>query len=83
MQRLYKNAMAILNTFGSPTFFLTLACNPKWKVITDELLPGQKASDRPDLCNRVFHLKLEELKKDITDRKLLGTVKAYMYSIEF
>ena len=34
-----------------------MTCNPNWKKIQENLLPGQKASDRPELVARVIHLK--------------------------
>ena len=35
-----------------------MTCNPRWVEITEALLPGQSASDRPDIVNRVFKEKL-------------------------
>ena len=57
--------MAIIRHFGRPTLFITFTANPKWKEITDELFLGQSAVDRPDLVARVFHLKQQELLKEI------------------
>jgi hypothetical protein len=57
-------------------------CNPKWKEITDELLPGQTAKDRLELVIRVFNLKLDALLKDIKDG-VLGNVIAEIWVIEF
>ena len=59
MQVQYQNAMATVARKGKPSFFFTITCDPKWKEIQDNLLPGQSASDRPDLCNRVFHEKVK------------------------
>jgi hypothetical protein len=56
--------------------------NPKWKEITDALLPGQIAKDHPDLITRVFNLKLDALLKDIKDG-VLGNVIAKIWVIEF
>jgi hypothetical protein len=50
----YQDAMAIVRTFGKPTFFLTFTCNASWEEITRELQPGQTAADRPDVTTRVF-----------------------------
>lgn len=36
----------------------------------------------PDLLNRIFHAKLEELRKDISKRHVFGKVAAFMYIIE-
>ena len=83
MQQEYQDAMAIVSAMGKPDLFLTMTCNPKWREIQDNLLPGQKASDRPDLVARVFYLKLKELQIDIADREILGKVVAKIHVIEF
>jgi len=46
----YQDAMAIVAKFGKPDLFITMTCNPKWREIEENLLPGQQASDRPDIC---------------------------------
>jgi len=83
MQQRYADSMALVRNFGKPDIFLTFTCNPSWPEITRELPFGQKAHNHPRLCARVFNLKLEELKKDILERHVLGRVKAYTYVIEF
>jgi len=65
MYQLYQDAMAIVSRFGKPDLFVTFTCNPKWPEITRELLPHQSAVDRPDLTAHVFHMKLQELLKDL------------------
>ncbi|XP_071581098.1 uncharacterized protein, partial [Temnothorax nylanderi] len=52
MQQNYQDAMAIVAKFGKPDLFITMTCNPKWREIEENLLPGQQASDRPDICAR-------------------------------
>ncbi|KIJ29916.1 hypothetical protein M422DRAFT_268583 [Sphaerobolus stellatus SS14] len=49
MQQLYQGSMAICCKYIKPKWFATATTNPAWKEITDELLPGQTPSDRPDL----------------------------------
>ncbi|XP_056688781.1 uncharacterized protein [Spinacia oleracea] len=83
MHQRYQDAMALVHKFGKPDLFLTMTCNPSWPEIQSELLAGQVPNDRPDLLTRVFHAKLEELKKDVLERGILGTVVAYVYVIEF
>ena len=83
MYQLYQNAMAIVRHFGKPDIFITFTCNPKWPEITRELLPYQIASDRPDLTTRVFHMKLQEMMKDLCEKHCLGRVIAHVYVIEF
>lgn len=77
------DAMAIVRTFGKPTLFITITCNPKWPEITEALLPGQKAEDRPDLVARVFHLKLERIVREVTKDGIFGKACAFMRVIEF
>ncbi|XP_066917215.1 uncharacterized protein [Clytia hemisphaerica] len=65
MHQLYLDAMAVVAKYGRPDCFLTFTCNPRWKEITDNLLPQQTTKDRPDLVCRVFRCKLYALKKEI------------------
>ena len=57
--------------------------NPRWVEITSALFPGESASDRPDLCDRVFYLKLKSLLDDLVKKSILGNVKAYTATVEF
>lgn len=82
MYERYQNAMAIVRELGKPDLFVTFTCNPKWPEIKDHLFQGQSATDRPDLCCRVFHLKLEALIADLTSG-MFGKVIAYIYTIEY
>jgi hypothetical protein len=45
-------------------------------------MPGQTASDRPDLVARVFDLKKDALLKELNDG-LLGNVRAFIYVVEW
>ena len=83
MQQNYQDAMAIVATHGKPDLFITMTCNPKWKEVTENLLPGQRASDRPDVVARVFHMKLSELLDDITKKHIFGVTVADLHVIEF
>ncbi|CAH1413227.1 unnamed protein product [Lactuca virosa] len=83
MRRRFLDAMALVQDDGRHDIFLTMTCNPKWKEIDDELLPGQSAQDRPDLVARVFHAKLEDLKVQLFQRHIIGVVGSYVYVIEF
>ncbi|XP_057339407.1 uncharacterized protein LOC130676918 [Microplitis mediator] len=79
----YQDAMSIVRIFRKPDLFVTMTCNPKWREISDNLLPGQSASDRPDLVARVFDLKKNALIKMIVKDNLFGEVVAYNWVIEF
>jgi len=82
MGQLYQDAMVRVRKFGKLDLFVTFTCNPKWKEITDALLPGQIAKDHPELVTHVFNLKLDALLKDIKDG-VLGNVIAKIWVIEF
>jgi hypothetical protein len=64
--------MAIVREFGKPDLFLTFTCNPKWKEIKDNLLPGQKSHDRTDIVARVFYIKMKCLLEDLKKNCILG-----------
>ncbi|XP_072021704.1 uncharacterized protein [Amphiura filiformis] len=73
----FQDAMAIVRVYGKPDLFITFTCNPSWPEIKNSLFPGEQPSDRPDLCVRVFHIKLDVLLRDLTKDNILGKVKAY------
>ncbi|XP_065658845.1 uncharacterized protein LOC136083378 [Hydra vulgaris] len=75
--------MAIIKKYGKSDLFITFICNPKWHEITESLYPGQTASDRPNLVNQVFKLKLNNLLKDIFKHGVLGKVATHVQAIEF
>jgi hypothetical protein len=83
MRRQYMDAMALVQKYGKPDIFLTMTCNPNWDEIKNELYPGQCTQDRPDLVARVFRVKLEELRRRLLYKDILGKVKAYVYVVEF
>jgi hypothetical protein len=51
--------------------------------ITRELIPMKSPQDRPDLVVRIFHAKLEDLKKRLTKQDILGKIWDYVYVVEF
>ncbi|KAM0874176.1 hypothetical protein ACQ4PT_037644 [Festuca glaucescens] len=57
MQRRFLDAMAIVQRWGKPDYFITMTCNPYWEEITEKMMPGQLQQDRPDLVARVFKAK--------------------------
>lgn len=83
MAQTYQDAMTIVRHFGRPDIFLTYTCNPYWDEIQTALLPHQTYSDRPDIVDRVFHLKGKELIKDLIEKHVLGTPIAYLATVEF
>lgn len=61
-----EDALAVAARLGSPTFFITLTANPRWPEIINELLPGQSASDRPDVVLRVFRARVLQVRRHLT-----------------
>ena len=84
MQQRYQDSMCIVKEFGKPDYFITFTCNPSWPEILESL--GAKfiqPCDRPDIVARVFHIKLQELMKDLTKKSIFGKAVAWVYVIEF
>ncbi len=83
MRQKMHDIIATSNKLGHPDIFLTMTCNPNWPEILRSLLPGQTPKDRPDLCARVFKLKLKALMETVIRDKIFGEVVAHVRVIEF
>jgi len=83
MIQLFQASLAIVQNYGKPDIFIKVTFNPYWKEIANELLPGQKPEDRPDIIVDVFNMKLKEIMKDIVHNTVFGKVTANMDVIEF
>ncbi|XP_065684368.1 uncharacterized protein LOC136096730 [Hydra vulgaris] len=59
LKKIFKDAMAIIKKYGEPDLFITFTSNPKWIKITENLNPGESATDRPDLVYPIFKMKLK------------------------
>ena len=35
----FEDAMAIIKKYGKPDLFITFTCNPKWRMVTENLYP--------------------------------------------
>jgi hypothetical protein len=53
------DSWALVTSYDKPTIFATLTFATDWPEIKEHLLEGQSAKDRPDLCARIFKLKLQ------------------------
>ncbi|OWZ11010.1 Helitron helicase [Phytophthora megakarya] len=83
MYKLYQDSMAIVREFGKPDIFLTMTCNPEWKVIVRKIsAEHQKHPDRPDIVAHVWNQKLRVLLDDL-DEGVLGRLLARLYVVEF
>ena len=83
MKQCLQDALALAHFHKKIDLFITMTCNPSWPEITQELLPGQTAADRPDLCARVFNMKKQALINDLYKNGIFGKTVAYVYTIEF
>ena len=83
MKQCLQDSLALARYFRQIDLFITVTCNPNWPEITRELLPGQTAADRPDLCARVFHMKKKVILEEIYKKGIFGKAVAYVYTIEF
>ena len=66
-----------------PISFITVTFNANWPEVRENLLPGQSAYDRPDLCCRVFKLKLKEIMKVLKSGNIFGPYDSHLSVIEF
>ena len=83
MKQCLQDSLALARYFRQIDLFITVTCNPNWPEITRELLPGQTAADRPDLCARVFRMKLKVIIEEIYKKHIFGKPVTYVYTIEF
>ena len=81
MKQLYQDSISIVSRYGKPDLFITFTCNPHWPEIQSALKFGQNHRDRPDLCARVFKLKLDLLMNDLLKKHVLGKYKTFEFHI--
>jgi hypothetical protein len=76
----YQDCVALCRRFGCPDLFITFTCNTSWPEISEALshIPGHHPSDRADIVNRVFHMKLNLLMDDITKHSFFGDIHGGM-----
>ncbi len=79
----YKNAMALVRVLGKPTLFVTFTLDIFCNEIKQHLNDCQVPYDRPDLLNRVFHVKYNELIHDIKQKSIFGKCIGFVSSVEF
>uniref|UniRef100_A0A183BR78 Helitron_like_N domain-containing protein n=1 Tax=Globodera pallida TaxID=36090 RepID=A0A183BR78_GLOPA len=86
-QREYANCMTICREFGPPDLLVTFTMSPDCPELltmlgSDPSGKQQQWFDRPDLVCRLFVDKLQELYKDLTERGVLGPVRAWFGALE-
>ncbi|GJW73349.1 DNA helicase, partial [Tanacetum coccineum] len=81
----YLDALAICRVHGNPSFFVTFTCNVKWSEITDYMaeFPLLTTTDRADIVDRVFEMKIQQFVKYLRDEQPFGRVVAVLYTVEF
>ncbi|KAL6909791.1 hypothetical protein ACP4OV_001450 [Aristida adscensionis] len=83
MQQRFLNAMALVQRFGKPDYFITMTCNPNWEEIITNLEPGQTPQDRLELVARVYRAKLRAMKDLLVKKRYFGEVAAYAHVTDF
>ena len=75
------DSLALARTYGPPSLFITMTCNPEWPEISSRLEPGQDACDIPVVVARAFKNRLQRLCQIIKTK--MGTLTYMTSSIEF
>jgi len=83
MHQYTQDAMSYVRKHGRPDLFVTFTCNPAWPEIKDHLFEGQSPTDRPDLIDRVFKLKLMKMVALITKSHIFGETLCWLYTVEW
>jgi hypothetical protein len=79
----YQDCIGICRKFGCPDLFVTFTSIAAWPKILGVLPPGLTPSDRPEIVDRVFKMKLNILMDDIKKRNFFGPINAVVYTIDF
>lgn len=75
------DSLALARTYGPPSFFITMTCNPDWPEIKSRLRPGQHAYDAPIIVARAFKVRLQRLTHLLKDK--MGSLTYITTSTEF
>ena len=79
--------MTICREIGKPDLLITFTMDPECQEFamlmpTDNNGVQQQWFDRPDIVTRLFIDKLRELRKDLTERMVMGPLKGWFFSVE-
>jgi hypothetical protein len=77
----YQDSIAICRKYGCLDLFITFTANTSWPEITTalELFNCQHPSDRAEIIDRVFKMKLDLLMNDLTKHHYFGPINAGMH----
>ena len=73
----FHDGMAITQTYGKPSLFITFTATSHWPEVKKSLSEGETGYDRPDVICRVFNQKLSELMDDLTKKHVLGKMRCF------
>ncbi|GJU84109.1 DNA helicase, partial [Tanacetum coccineum] len=81
----YLDALAICRVHGNPSYFITFTCNVNWPEITEymEQFPLLTTTDRADIVDRVFEIKIHQFVNYLRDIRPFGKVVVVLYTVEF
>ena len=83
MHEYAQDSIAYVRLYGRPNLFITFTCYQSWDEIQRLLLQGQSAVHKYDIMVRVFRQKLKSLTKYMVKLKVFGSVRCWMYSVEW
>jgi Helitron helicase-like domain at N-terminus len=66
-----------LEICAKPDLLLAMTFNQEWPEIISLLASHQKSQDRFDIVTWLFHVKLQNMLKDIVSKKLFGATMAF------
>ncbi|GJW41681.1 DNA helicase, partial [Tanacetum coccineum] len=74
----YLDALAICRVHENPLYFITFTCNVKWPEITNYMVqfPFLTTTDRADIVDRVFEMKIHQFVNYLRDAQPFGKVMA-------
>lgn len=64
--------MSVVNNYDKPDLFITMACNPNWEKITENIEEYGNTLGRPDIVAIVFNRKVQGFKDGVVRREALG-----------
>ncbi|KAJ8933521.1 hypothetical protein NQ314_013961 [Rhamnusium bicolor] len=70
-QQLFQDAMAVVARHGSPSLFITMTTNPKWREITENIPRGDQTNDHPMLIAEIPDRNVEPDLYDIVTRNMV------------
>ena len=83
MNQRFQDAIAVARYYQGFDLFITFTSNTHWMEVTNALLPGQIAADRPNLMVCIFNMYKTSMIDELTKDKIFGTHLAYVHTIEF